>query len=70
MGKRPKYNQFDKMTYISMCQRYNAAAAKLDTEVDKAKFVKLSLQLHIAKASVPGRWGLSGFVSSCGVGGF
>lgn len=70
MSKRPKYNQFDKITYVSICQQYNTAAAKLDTNVDQAKFVALSLQLHMAKAHVPKRWGLPGFVSNCGTGGF
>lgn len=61
-----RYSNFRKAEYVRLCQRYNASALRLNTEGGGLAFVRLSLQIQQAKADVPNRWGLPGFVRSCG----
>ena len=59
-----RYNAQHKAEYLRICRRYNQAEQNLG---DGALFVALSLRLQIAKATVPKRWGLPGFIRSAGV---
>ena len=64
-----RYSNERKAEYLRLCRQYNFA--KQDLVVfpngDGALFIAMSLALQIAKATVPIRWGLPGFISSQGM---
>ena len=45
--------QAAKYRFLKLCEAYHKAAKALDTEEGKAAFLVLSVQIHIAKGSVP-----------------
>jgi len=75
-----RYKQSDKRAYRSLCRQYNRVWHELkrvptnsfnndEFGVWRAMnlFTILSVRLHAAKARVPIRWGLPGFVRNCGM---
>jgi len=70
-----RYKKSDKRAYLNLCRRYNKAWHDLKevstnpTGDEQAihVFTVLSICLHAAKARVPIRWGLLGFVRKCGM---
>ena len=62
--KMTLYSIAHKAEYVRLCRLYNKAEQNLG---DGVAFVALSLRLQIAKAYVPNRWGLPGFIRKQGV---
>ena len=65
-----RYNDKDKRDYLWICQRYNREVERIGGPTapqTSTQVVRLSLQIHAAKANVPKRWRTAPFVKSCGM---
>lgn len=66
--RRPRYSQFDKRCYLTLCRHYNSACENIGTEDGKNEFINLSLHLHRLSGSVPKTWRTPSFVRNVGTG--
>lgn len=59
-----RYSRDAKRRYLLLCRDYNEAS--LGADADPVRFVELSVQLNIAKDSVPKSWGTASFIRRVG----